>query len=166
MRLRKNSNGAAVLFHDHDRPERRRRNDYEATEEKIISVGLAVAFSATHLADGATAALQSSQTAKPMRAKSTAVDLKHVEGSGKGKRASDGAASILPALNLEKRQKLKRCESPVCAAEFEPSGLAMEPRRFCKPSCRMNAWIVKRAAGVLKDIPDERALAILRGGKP
>jgi hypothetical protein len=40
MRLRKNSNGAVVLFHE--RPERRRRSgtDDEITEHKIISVRL------------------------------------------------------------------------------------------------------------------------------
>jgi hypothetical protein len=47
--------------------------------------------------------------------------------------------------------------------EFEQTGMAIEPRKFCSNECRMNAWIIKRAVKRLEGLSDEKALAILRG---
>src|SRR5262249_22056194 len=60
---------------------------------------------------------------------------------------------------------LRRCESPLCSVEFEPSGLPVKPKRFCCDRCKQDASILRRAADLLKNLSDEKALAILRGQK-
>jgi hypothetical protein len=41
----------------------------------------------------------------------------------------------------------------------------MSPKRFCSDRCKQDASILRRAADLLKDLSDEKALAILRGQK-
>ena len=41
---------------------------------------------------------------------------------------------------------LEKCSSPVCSVEFEPSGLAMEPKRYCCDSCKMDVYALRRVA--------------------
>jgi len=60
---------------------------------------------------------------------------------------------------------LRQCESPLCSVEFEPSGLPVKPKRFCCDRCKQGASILRRATDLLKDLSDEKALAILRGQK-
>ena len=43
--------------------------------------------------------------------------------------------------------------------------MAISPKRFCCDECKMDAWIIKRAAKLLEGLTDERALKILRGGR-
>jgi hypothetical protein len=71
-------------------------------------------------------------------------------------------ASVLTAFKLDKTPEMKRCESPICAVEFEQTGMAIAPRRFCCPECRMDAWTIKRVAELLKQLSDAEALKILR----
>jgi hypothetical protein len=56
------------------------------------------------------------------------------------------------------------CDNPLCDASFEQSGTVMQPRKFCCNDCRMNAWIIRRAAKLFESIPRLRVLEILRGG--
>jgi hypothetical protein len=55
------------------------------------------------------------------------------------------------------------CESPICNVSFPPSGLEIEPRRFCSGDCRQHASLIRRVRKLLENETDERALAILRG---
>jgi hypothetical protein len=55
------------------------------------------------------------------------------------------------------------CESPVCNVSFPPSGLEIEPRRFCSGECRQHASLIRRVARLLENETDERVLKILRG---
>ena len=41
---------------------------------------------------------------------------------------------------------LEKCASPVCSVEFEPSGLAMEPKRYCCDGCKMDVYAFRRVA--------------------
>ena len=43
-------------------------------------------------------------------------------------------------------ETLEKCASPVCSVEFEPSGLAMEPKRYCCDSCKMDVYALRRVA--------------------
>ena len=52
------------------------------------------------------------------------------------------------------------CESRVCDVRFAKTG---KPKRFCSDQCRMDAWAIRRVGELLKDLSDEKALAILRG---
>ena len=62
-------------------------------------------------------------------------------------------------------EALLTCESPVCDARFEQTGMVrMEPRRFCNDQCRMDAWILKRAKSCWTGLPMMRP-RILRGVK-
>jgi len=57
------------------------------------------------------------------------------------------------------------CDSPLCSVRFDQTGMAISPKRFCCDECKMDAWIIKRAAKLLEGLTDERALKILRGGR-
>ena len=41
---------------------------------------------------------------------------------------------------------LEKCSSPVCEVKFEPSGLAMEPRRYCCDGCKTDVYALRRVA--------------------
>jgi len=43
-------------------------------------------------------------------------------------------------------ETLEKCASPVCSVEFEPSGLAIKPRRFCSDECKMDVYALRRVA--------------------
>jgi len=43
-------------------------------------------------------------------------------------------------------ETLDKCASPVCSVEFEPSGLAIKPRRFCCDECKMDVYALRRVA--------------------
>ncbi len=51
---------------------------------------------------------------------------------------------------------------PVCDVEFEPGGMAISPKAYCCEECRKDAWIIKRAAKLLKRYSDKQVLEILR----
>jgi hypothetical protein len=57
------------------------------------------------------------------------------------------------------------CDSPLCDVRFEQTGMAISPKRFCCDDCKMDAWIIKRAAKLLEGLSDERVLEIIRGAK-
>jgi hypothetical protein len=42
--------------------------------------------------------------------------------------------------------ELEKCASPVCDVRFEPSGLAMEPKRYCSDGCKMDVFAIRRVA--------------------
>ena len=37
------------------------------------------------------------------------------------------------------------CQSPICDVEFEQTGMAMQPRRYCSDQCRMDVFVLRRA---------------------
>ena len=45
---------------------------------------------------------------------------------------------------------LRHCESPLCSVEFEPSGLKMEPKRFCSDRCKQEASLIRRVAALYR----------------
>jgi hypothetical protein len=57
---------------------------------------------------------------------------------------------------------LATCESPVCDVRFEQTGMKIKPKRFCCDGCKMDAWVIKRAAKLFGPLSDERALEVLR----
>jgi hypothetical protein len=81
----------------------------------------------------------------------------------------DGLPEAFTLSGMNKQgmsETLLTCESPVCDVRFEQTGMVrMEPRRFCNDRCRMDAWILKRAAKLLEGLTDDDALRILRGVK-
>lgn len=76
-------------------------------------------------------------------------------------------AFILSEMNKQgMSEALLTCDSPLCDARFEQTGMVrMEPRRFCNDRCRMAAWILKRAKKLLEGLTDDEALRILQGVK-
>ena len=45
---------------------------------------------------------------------------------------------------------LEKCASPLCSVEFEPSGLAIKPRRFCCDQCKQEASLIRRVAALYR----------------
>jgi len=43
---------------------------------------------------------------------------------------------------------LRHCESLLCSVAFEPSGLKMEPKRFCSDRCKQEASLIRRVAAL------------------
>ena len=62
-------------------------------------------------------------------------------------------------------EELRHCESPLCSVAFEPSGLKMEPKRFCCDRCKQEASLIRRVAGLLEGLTDERVIEIVRSVK-
>lgn len=56
----------------------------------------------------------------------------------------------------------QRCESPLCSVEFEPSGLPMEPKRFCSDQCKQEASLIRRVAKLLEGYSDQEKLNALK----
>jgi hypothetical protein len=81
--------------------------------------------------------------------------------------AMDANTTNMPSINAVETPlpmgSEKVCENPLCQVRFLPAGMAISPKKFCSESCRMNAWILKRAATLLAGIPDQDALEIMRG---
>src|SRR4029079_10221992 len=46
------------------------------------------------------------------------------------------------------------CASPICSIQFKPSGMAMEPRRYCSDECRQSASLIRRARELLRGFSD------------
>jgi hypothetical protein len=59
-------------------------------------------------------------------------------------------------------ETLEKCASPTCQVTFEPSGLAMEPKRYCCDACKMDVYALRRVRKLLENETDERVLEILR----
>ena len=57
-------------------------------------------------------------------------------------------------------------QSPVCDSAIEPlgNGWRRTERRYCSDRCRMNAWIIPRAANLLMHLPAGRLLDVLKNG--
>jgi hypothetical protein len=95
--------------------------------------------------------------------RSFAFDEAKTQGSTRGRRKG----AVLDIVNDVETPSLTGsstvCESPVCSVEFEPSGLEIKPKRFCSDQCKMNSWVIRRAAKLLEGIPIERVTEILRG---
>lgn len=85
-----------------------------------------------------------------------------------GKRPIKGRASILDSVNGVKTafSAGAKCGNPVCGVSFEPSGMAISPKRFCSRRCRLDAWAIKRAAELLAKFSDAGLLSIMRGTMP
>jgi hypothetical protein len=86
--------------------------------------------------------------------------------------STDSDKAFLEAFTLGKTQEqrtsepLLTCSSPVCDVQFHQTGMMrMEPRRFCCPECRMDAWVIKRASKLLEGLADERVIQILRANR-
>ena len=61
-----------------------------------------------------------------------------------------------------KESHSQRCESPVCDVLFEPAGPKVRPKRFCSIQCAMEMSLIRRAAKLLKGLPDADVLRVLR----
>ena len=70
-------------------------------------------------------------------------------------------ASILDSVHAVETPFPKRCESPLCTVEFQPSGLQMEPKRYCSTQCRQQASLIRRAAKLLQVLPIARQMGVL-----
>jgi hypothetical protein len=74
--------------------------------------------------------------------------------------------TVLPSVNAVEstlsQESETVCGNPVCQVRFPQSGLRIEPRRFCSDSCRMDAWIIRRTATLLKEVSDAKVIKILR----
>jgi hypothetical protein len=55
------------------------------------------------------------------------------------------------------------CESPLCSVRFDQNGMGISAKRFCSDPCKQQASLIRRVMRLLKDIPDKRALEIVRG---
>jgi hypothetical protein len=56
------------------------------------------------------------------------------------------------------------CQSPVCKDQFEQTGvMRLEPRKYCRDQCRLDAWHLREAARLLENETDQRVIEILRG---
>lgn len=56
------------------------------------------------------------------------------------------------------------CQSPVCKEKFEQTGVVrLEPRKYCRDQCRLDAWHLREASRLLKNETDQRVLEIMRG---
>jgi hypothetical protein len=61
-------------------------------------------------------------------------------------------------------EESRTCQSPVCKEKFEQTGLVrLEPRKYCRDQCRLDAWHLREAARLLENETDQRVLEILRG---
>ena len=60
-------------------------------------------------------------------------------------------------------EALEKCASPTCEVKFEPSGLAMEPKRYCCDACKMDVYALRRVRKLLEGLSDQRVLEIVRG---
>jgi len=76
---------------------------------------------------------------------------------------SDDRSSDIDSVHRVGSPVLKKCESPLCAVQFEPGGLPISPRRFCSDDCRQAVSILRRAGELLKGESDDRVLAVIRG---
>ncbi len=70
---------------------------------------------------------------------------------------------IEPCTTRERHSE--RCQNPLCGNRVGPleNGWRRTERRFCKDDCRQHASLIRRLATLLADVPDEKALEILRG---
>ena len=76
----------------------------------------------------------------------------------------DGHSLKIEAFTLGRIQSevLPSCENALCGVQFEQTGIMrMEPRRFCSPACRRDAWILRRAAEMLLGLSPEAVYEIL-----
>jgi len=55
------------------------------------------------------------------------------------------------------------CGSPLCSVRFAPGGMPQSRKRFCSDRCLQEASLLRRAARLLKDMSDEKVLAVMRG---
>jgi hypothetical protein len=81
--------------------------------------------------------------------------------------ATDANATNMPSVNpvgMPLSMGFERiCESPLCGIRFPPAGMAISPKRFCSEPCKMNAWIIRKAAALLIPLGKEAAWQILEG---
>ena len=59
------------------------------------------------------------------------------------------------------------CDSPLCSVQFEQTGMAISPKRFCCDECKQQASFVRRVAE-LYGLPVETVHEVLtkaRGGR-
>jgi hypothetical protein len=73
-----------------------------------------------------------------------------------------GRSFDMEPLTIRQRQS-DRCRSPICGKPIEPieNGWRRRDRLYCD-GCKMDAWVLKRAGELLRDVTDERVLEILR----
>jgi hypothetical protein len=80
---------------------------------------------------------------------------------GDGVRADIDSVHAVESISLTGSETV--CESPFCDVRFPPSGLEIEPRRFCSGECRQQASLIRRVSKLLENETDERVIEILRG---
>jgi hypothetical protein len=65
------------------------------------------------------------------------------------------------SVNDVEMPSLEACENPLCDSRFQPSGTCMQKRRFCSDRCRMDHWVLNRAARLLSPLGEETAWEVL-----
>jgi hypothetical protein len=53
------------------------------------------------------------------------------------------------------------CENPLCDVQFQQTGLAISPKRFCSDTCKQQASLIRRVAALLKPLGKEKAWDVL-----
>ena len=62
----------------------------------------------------------------------------------------------------ESESHSQRCLNPLCGNPVEPKRKHAPVKRYCSADCRQAASIIKRAAALLKDLPDQAMIEIVR----
>jgi len=75
-----------------------------------------------------------------------------------------GRSSILDSVHsIETAQtgvSLKRCESPLCHKEFNPTCLPWQTQRYCSADCRQLCSLIKRVREKLEDLTDDEIVRV------
>ena len=69
--------------------------------------------------------------------------------------------AIQPLLRM-KEHASQKCRNPFCDVEFEKSGPAVRPKRFCSPECTRTGWAVRKVADGCKALSDAEVIEIIR----
>jgi hypothetical protein len=65
------------------------------------------------------------------------------------------------SVNDVEMPSLEACENPLCASRFQPSETCMQKRHFYCDRCRLDSWVLGRAARLLSPLGEEGAWEVL-----
>jgi len=68
--------------------------------------------------------------------------------------------SVNPLLRMN-GDAFCRCGNPFCTVQFEASGPAVRPKRFCSPECTRIGWALRKMSALLKPLGKDRAWDVL-----
>ena len=69
--------------------------------------------------------------------------------------------AIQPLLRM-KEHASQKCGNPFCDVEFEWSGPAVRPKRFCSAECTRTGWALRKVADGCKALSDAEVIEIIR----